>query len=354
MTRLSPSRFQEIDALRGLAALAVVLSHYLPYWDQYAYHIPVLVPNAVGYYAVNLFFIISGFVIFVTVERCSSARDFAVLRFSRLYPVYWMSLLISTAVGVLLARQLWWAGGFLVNTTMFQQFFGYTHFDNVYWSLEVEMTFYFAVGALLAVGWIRKVHGFLTVWLILAALWVVVFRAPGSVTAWGVVATERRDWAELVSAFDYSPFFAIGILCYQSWREGWTRQAGALLALAFFVQLLLAGWQGASVTVFFALVLWLAVNGRVRFLVNRFTLWLGTISYSLYLTHRNLGYLLLTWLHHHGVSATTAIATALLGALTLATTLTYAIERPASVALRSWYAARRRVHELPLDAARNG
>src|SRR6185295_20159155 len=111
MTSVSHGRFQEIDVLRGLAALAVLFSHYIPFWDRYVYHIPVLVPNAVGYYAVSLFFIISGFVIFMTVERCNTVLDFAVLRFSRLYPMYWVSLLVFTAVSVLVVGQPLWLRG---------------------------------------------------------------------------------------------------------------------------------------------------------------------------------------------------------------------------------------------------
>ena len=340
MTRRSQSRLQEIDVLRGLAALAVLFSHYVPYWDRYAYHIPVLVPNAVGYYAVSLFFIISGFVIFTTVERCDSVLEFAVLRFSRLYPTYWVSLLIFTGVTVFIVGQPLWLRGLLANATMLQQFLGYSHFDNVYWSLSVEMTFYFIVGALMTLGLNRKVQWFLTVWLVLAALWVLMFRTPGSVTSWGVVATERRDGIELFSAFDYCPFFALGILFYQAVRDGWAQAKAGLVVLALFVEYLLAGWEGFAVAVMFTLLFWLALNGWMRFLVNRVTLWLGTISYSLYLTHRNLGYLLLSWLHERGIGSIAAIAITLLLALTLATALTYAVERPASAAIRSWYRSR--------------
>ena len=184
-----------------------------------------------------------------------------------------------------------------------------------------------------------------SVWSVLAALWAVLFQTPGSVTTWGVVATDQRDWVALLSAFDYSPFFAIGIVFYRAWREGWTRWSAALLALAFFVELLLGGFQGLVVTLGFALVVWMALNGWMLFLVNRLTLWLGTISYSLYLTHRNLGYLLLSWLHERSVGAFIAIAVTLLAALALATALTYALERPASTAIRSWYEARRRARK---------
>lgn len=81
-------RVEQIDVLRGLAALTVVFSHYFPFWDRYVEDILVIVPGAYGFYAVKLFFVISGMVIFMTLDKCNSVADFAVLRFSRLYPAY--------------------------------------------------------------------------------------------------------------------------------------------------------------------------------------------------------------------------------------------------------------------------
>ena len=341
MTANPNARFREIDVLRGVAALTVLFSHYFPYWDRYAEPIPVPVPNVVGYYAVGLFFVISGFVIFMTLERCRTVTDFAWLRFSRLYPVYWVSLAVVSALGVFLFGQSFWLGGFAANATMLQQFLGITHIDNVYWSLSVELTFYVIVGALFALRLHKRVHLFLFTWLALAALWVVAFQTPGRVTSWAVVATDRRDMVALLTAFDYCPYFAIGIAFYHATRAGWAVQTAAVVACALAVETLLAGWEGLAIASTFALVFWLALGGRLRFLVNRVTLWLGAISYSLYLTHRNLGYYSLTWLHEHGVGPFAAIALALTGALLLATALAYGVERPASAALRAWYDARR-------------
>ena len=341
MTADSHARLREVDVLRGLAALAVLFSHYFPYWDRYAEPIPVLVPNAVGYYAVGLFFVISGFVIFMTLERCRTVADFVLLRFSRLYPVYWVSLAVVAALSVCLFGQSFWLGGFLANATMFQQFLGITHLDNVYWSLSVELTFYVIVAALFALGLHKRVHLFLFAWLALAALWVLAFQTPGRVTAWDVVATDQRDMVALLSAFDYCPYFAIGIAFHHATRAGWTVKMAAVVACALAVQLLLAGWESLAIASAFTLLFGLAIGGWLRFLVNRVTLWLGTISYSLYLTHRNLGYYSLTWLHEHGVEAFTAIALVAAGALALATAFAYGVERPASAVLRAWYDSRR-------------
>jgi peptidoglycan/LPS O-acetylase OafA/YrhL len=335
------TRFQEIDVLRGLAALTVVFSHYIPYWNRYLTDIPVLLPNDIGYYAVKLFFIISGFVILITLERCSTIVDFALLRFSRLYPVYWASLVVTTLLAVLVFGGEFWLAGFVTNLTMFQEFLGYPHFDNVYWSLSVELAFYLNVGWLFALKLHRTVHWLVAAWLVLTIVWATTL--GGSVLEPGELLDDRyRDWLALLFVLDYSPYFAIGILFYRAQRHGWAFATAALFGLAFAVEFLLNSWRGLAVALVNALLFGLAVNGYLRFLVCRATLWLGTISYSLYLVHRNLGYHLLDWMHAHAVNAAAAILVVAGCALLLATALTYGVERPGSARLRFWYGRWRR------------
>src|SRR5262250_3203475 len=84
-SRLQPgpkSRLEELDVLRGLAALAVVVFHYSGHATRYFTGFPF--HFTVGLHGVELFFVISGFVIFMTLERTARLRDFAVSRFSRL------------------------------------------------------------------------------------------------------------------------------------------------------------------------------------------------------------------------------------------------------------------------------
>lgn len=83
------SRFRELDGLRGIAALAVVLSHFtgthnLRYVDDPA----PLFDAWWGGFGVQLFFMISGFVILMSAERARRASDFAIARIARLYPAY--------------------------------------------------------------------------------------------------------------------------------------------------------------------------------------------------------------------------------------------------------------------------
>src|SRR5688572_9141623 len=120
----SSARIGELDALRGIAALAVVFHHLTSrFFEDYG-----TPPGAApafpfrGVEGVFLFFIISGFVISQTLERIRRARDFVVSRFSRIFPSFWVCVLLT--YGAVLAfglpgREVRF-GAFLVNLTMLQ------------------------------------------------------------------------------------------------------------------------------------------------------------------------------------------------------------------------------------------
>ena len=149
-------RFHEIDLLRFLAALSVLIFHY-----TYRGTIMGLVGGAAfplvanvtkyGYLGVNLFFLISGFVILVSADG-KSPRQFATSRIVRLYPTYWCCLTITFLAILLFGRGLFivGAGQYLANLTMLQSFAGVESIDGVYWSLAVEMKFYLLVFLLVA------------------------------------------------------------------------------------------------------------------------------------------------------------------------------------------------------------
>ncbi|MGC2518224.1 MAG: acyltransferase family protein [Burkholderiales bacterium] len=80
--------FEGIDVLRGPAAMCAVVSRYSTHCVKFFREAPFgFDPDTIyGFYAVQLFFIISGFVISLTLEKSNSWRDFAFSRLSRLYP----------------------------------------------------------------------------------------------------------------------------------------------------------------------------------------------------------------------------------------------------------------------------
>src|ERR1051325_9102674 len=154
-------RIRGLDALRGIAAMGVVLFHYCPcYAIDFGHPRPLRWTFSLGGYGVPLFFMISGFVILMTLDRSRSTFDFAVARFARLYPTFW-TCVILTFVGVRtfalpngirglpLAESAW-------NLTMMPKFAHWAReIDTVYWTLEVELFFYLMIGLIVAVGFRR-------------------------------------------------------------------------------------------------------------------------------------------------------------------------------------------------------
>jgi peptidoglycan/LPS O-acetylase OafA/YrhL len=98
---LSPIRFDELESLRGLAALLVVFNHFLQFSNQILY-VPLVIN---GYLMVDLFFVISGFVIYSAYsERIHSAKDFSrfvFLRLGRIYPVHIIFVVIFLLIEIL-------------------------------------------------------------------------------------------------------------------------------------------------------------------------------------------------------------------------------------------------------------
>jgi len=147
VTRASSSRLYTLDALRGVAALAVVVYHW-PHFFVIRYALNETFQRAQPLYsvfsvvyehgalAVDLFFSLSGFIFFwlyarTIGEQRISARDFFVLRFSRLYPLHLCALLL-----VLLGQCAY--------ATAHQYFFVYRYND--FWHFILNLFFISSIG----------------------------------------------------------------------------------------------------------------------------------------------------------------------------------------------------------------
>ena len=133
-------RLIELDVFRGIAALSVVLFHYTKRYNiTFKTNEMSQFEFSYGHYGVQLFFIISGFVIFMTLERCKNVFVFIKRRFIRLYPTFWISMIITFIVtslsGIIRFERTFI--DLVVNITMIPYLLGFKHIDGVYWSLEV-------------------------------------------------------------------------------------------------------------------------------------------------------------------------------------------------------------------------
>lgn len=327
------NRIFALDALRGLAALFVVLFHYIPYYDALYGH-SFTSPDflSFGRYGVHLFFILSGFVIFMTLERTQSAAKFALARAVRLLPTLWVSIFITFTVVSLIGpndRQVDFLTA-LLNLTLLHSFIDEPHVDGVYWSLVIEATFY----VLIALMFYQ-----LKTWQTLRRLfwgWTLLSYFAISAELWLPQATHFVLYELLFT--HYAPLFISGILIYR-WHTGHTTQISDVILLSLTISHALFAYPSpfnlfviATYAVFI-----LAVAGYLNSLVNGPMLLLGKLSYALYLVHQNIGYGIIDWSYQQGFHGLFGVALAVCIALLFAAAIHYSVERPAL----NWYKSHR-------------
>lgn len=327
------TRLRELDVLRGLAAAAVVLFHYtVRYGALYGYSVRPLVRVPTGFYGVEVFFCISGFVIFMTLDRTRRPMDFVVSRVSRLWPAYIVAIAITFTVvhvfglvgrGTTLAQAL-------VNLTMFQELLHVPDVDAVYWSLQVELIFYCWMLLAYVSGMLRHIRPILCAALMPPLAYLVYRHAFG------------HDPSYLLGTLclvTYIPYFTIGIAAYNL-RAGRVAPYKDLLLMlvAIGVVTLCQSLQDGIVAALAAATFCLIATGRLRGIARQPLVFLGTISYSLYLLHQNIGYVVIRRAMHYGMSPDGAILTAIAVSVGLAAALTWSVEKPARAWLRDLYA----------------
>jgi peptidoglycan/LPS O-acetylase OafA/YrhL len=188
---MTPQRFANVDGLRAIAALGVMIEHL--FGDLLRQTPPNAGPiNAVadsvvqnvslGRFGVALFFLISGFVVPFSIGGDRPLAHFAISRLFRLYPAFWLALAV-------LATMAWLAGEprsvatVLANMTMAPALFGQPWLSPIHWTLFIELVFYVLVALLVSVGRLRNVGvlSALSLALVAATVLPVQFRIHGVV-----------------------------------------------------------------------------------------------------------------------------------------------------------------------------
>lgn len=152
-------RLSFLDGVRGLSAMIVVIYHLGQVCSSQLEDFSHEVLN-LGNLGVMAFFLVSGFVIPMSLERYNSLPKFWRGRLVRLYPLYWVSLFLVIALSALHLYPS--NAGFadhlirnsLVNLTMLQEFVRVPDALSVYWTLALEMVFYVFCSIMFWRGWL--------------------------------------------------------------------------------------------------------------------------------------------------------------------------------------------------------
>ena len=290
-------RINEIDLLRFLAVMAVVIFHYAfrGYTSDGMSIMPYpLAPIAkYGYFGVHLFFLISGFVILMTASS-GSLRRFFVSRFARLYPAFWACCTITFIATTLIGAPRYVASisQYLVNMTMMSDFVHVGSIDGVYWSLFIELRFYAFIAVILMIGKIKKAELFLTVWLIACIILDVLH------------ISKLRSFLIV----DYAGFFIAGATFFLIWSKGLSRSRVAMIvgsfSLAMYETILemphfeqqfntqINNYVVAGIITALFIVMSLISLRRTGSFGRRQWIFAGGITYPLYLLHQHIGFMI--------------------------------------------------------------
>ncbi|MBI1425229.1 MAG: acyltransferase family protein [Gammaproteobacteria bacterium] len=320
-------RLSELDAFRGLAALSVVLFHYTTLYNErigYDAKLPFYFPY--GGYGVNLFFMISGFVIFLTLKRCRHHTDFIVSRFSRIYPSYWLAVIFTATVvnAYTLTSLHRTTSEIALNLTMLQGYTEVRHVDGVYWTLSYELLFYTFMYLIYRFKFLNRITSIIFIWLSLQLASILIERYTGWFP-WKIT---------LFFILGYIHLFAAGILFLKLYEGEKNNSIYLLLLYCLLIQWVKGdNIESIFVSAFFVLFMFF-VNGWVKFIAIRPLLFLGAISYPLYLIHQNIGYVLINALQKNHLSAVSSMTITLITILLASTVITYYIEKPSMKYLR--------------------
>ncbi|MFE4018059.1 acyltransferase family protein [Streptomyces sp. NPDC059101] len=338
----SGNRLAALDGLRLVAALLVVFYHYVALAVPWGHATGTIFPTAhkaaqYGWLGVEVFFLISGFVICMSVWG-RTVGQFAVSRVSRLFPAYWAGILLTALVVKFWPEVTSLRGWDTVinNLTMLQAGNNTPNVDPVYWTLFVELKFYLIMVVVMLCGvTYRNCLLLCGVWTAAAAL------APALQTP-------------LLTAFampQYAPFFIAGIAFYLMRRH----RPNAILWAIVLLQLLLAqryighrlatnlgqavahtlpSWPARLLIVAaFVLVGSIALGAFDRIQWKWLTT-AGALTYPLYVIHMNIG---MTLIHRFRNSLPAPVLVASVTALMLvaAWLVHRLVERPLGAWLRT-------------------
>lgn len=295
-----PSRNDVIDGLRGIAILLVVAFHYFadsgmssearqlhyPFGEKFI-NTPIIRHGDLG---VQLFFIISGYVIAMTLESCRTPFDFAIKRFSRLFPTMVICSLVTALFLMVLPLKIWhiqWVdfipGWTFTDEHLWSLWLGRPVgvVDGVYWTLFVEVKFY-AIAAMLYFGMSRVPLVFSMGALLVLEL-ILTHTIPGA----------DSDTLKNLMLYESIPYFLAGI-CFRELslnrRNFW---AFGFLAIAFLISIYRVKSSTEPtimVLAFYLVFLLLIFEIKIVYALSwKPLVSVGLSSYSLYLLHNRIG-----------------------------------------------------------------
>lgn len=300
---MSTHSLKSVQALRGVAAIIVVLFHYKWQLDLNLENKFVSAFFNSGGLGVTIFFILSGFVMVYSGKNKTSAVNFAINRFSRIYPAYLFFILLSFAIGGAMStfhyedKTLSFIRSFIfmpVTTENAPAYIDVNYVTGVRWTLNYEMYFY----ALMALSFLfkHKVAALLTIFSI------VLIVAPLLFGFTPTIGIEGYPFESELMRFFTNPImyeFVLGIviaLLYANVNNPVKMFTIPLLIVSIIIVSYYCFYNGMNnhglkSSALFMAIIFIAIVLNSNWLDNyvpNLLFYLGEISFSIYLLHNQI------------------------------------------------------------------
>ncbi len=292
-------RILHLDGLRGLAILSVILFHAYSRWN----HIEPWEVNdftkkvfSNGWLGVDLFFIISGFVIYWTLDKCPGLCQFTVKRWLRLFPAMLLGSIFIFLTGFFIPNRPLGPpllsdlipGLTFIEPSVWNKLVGagFRSLDEAFWSLYVEVKFYLIAALSYYTIRDKKAVGIALLYLIYllffasSLLFEEVHLVLSALSVFTFIGVQYYGW------------FLVGIFFFRYWRTGVS--SNAYFSLLFGCLAVIEASIGKGYEVFLhsslvVVIFWLSFSSKhfSKAMSSRLITGLGLVSYPLYLVHQN-------------------------------------------------------------------
>lgn len=338
-------RIKTFDWLRALSIIFIVLYHYTTRYAESIGHIGKYPLNfTYGYMGVTVFFILSGFLAIYNfnynkIKYGGGNWSYFINRFKRLYPTYWVGMILTTIVCYLFWRERCVSPlEFLVNLTMLQSFFFVPNVDGVYWFLPLELLFYSYIGLFYRFK-LKNRNGILC----FCFTWIVLVITVNILRTYGINNIVLKLLGVLFIRADAQTFIAGVIMGYTYLkRESITLLQRYLLIITLILCVVNHfAMQGVLYGCFFMVILAiisLVVGKKLDFIiVPSIIKFISDISYPLYLTHQLIGWVIIRNLEISGYTHEIYILIPISIMMLVAAVMHYRIEIPANKIINKYF-----------------
>ena len=144
---------------------------------------------------------------------------------------------------------------------------------------------------------------------------------------------------------NYLNLFIVGIIFYQL-KSFKNIKCDFIILFALIYEFIFKGIISGLFVSSFILIFYALINNKLNFLNRRLIIYFGTISYSLYLTHSYIGFIIIYHLQKNGYTSQLFIIVPIIISIGLAHLITFYIEKPIQKYLLQKFTNRRLISEI--------